>query len=152
LVAIQVEWHPYPISILRGCGSMDHVDIAALRQQARAALEDAVRSRQRGNEGRARVSARRAAGFAIAAEAQRHALSESPQSALALLRWYAGRENLDPPLREAAHRLTVKVRPDFRLPHPQDPLQDAARIVVALLGEEALPKGWDWPGAGQEEA
>ncbi len=122
------------------------MDEVAIRRRVIEALQDAMQSRRRGNEGRARVSARRAAGFAISLEAQRQDLSRAPQSAYKLLRWYAQREDLQPELRAAAQRLIARVGPDFRLPHREDPLQDAARIVTALLGEGALPPDWDGDG------
>lgn len=88
-------------------------------------------ARQHGKEGRARVCARRAAGWAIAA---RH--PELPQrSAISLLRWL--QEHGPKELNAAAGRLLVGVDEEHRLPHPEDPLEDAETIVAGMIGAEA---------------
>ncbi len=100
------------------------------RGRIQAELAYARAAREHGKEGRARVCARRAAGWAIAAR-----YPELPaRSALVLLRWLA--TNGPQELKQAAGRLVVGVDQDHQLPHPQDPLQDAALIVDSLLGAE----------------
>jgi hypothetical protein len=89
--------------------------------------------RQRGLEGRARVCARRAAGWAVLPVYRRQVRGDPPSNVVALLRWYSADEAAPPGLRQAARRLTVAVTPAHVLPHPEDPLDDARRIVEALL-------------------
>jgi len=55
---------------------------------------------------------------------------------MALLAWLRGMETVPPDLREAADRLMRHVRTDHSLPHAEDPLEDAERIVLAVLGGE----------------
>jgi hypothetical protein len=54
-------------------------------------------------------------------------------SALLHLRWLRAQPDQPHTLRQAASRLTARVRPDHRLPHEQDPLEDAREIVEAFL-------------------
>jgi hypothetical protein len=86
-------------------------------------------AREHGKEGRARVCARRAAGWAVATS-----FPEVPRKgAFSLLRWLESEGPEE--LRAAAGRLTERVTPDHELPHDGDPLQDAALIVDGLLGQ-----------------
>jgi hypothetical protein len=105
------------------------------RTRIEAELSYARAAREHGKEGRARVCARRAAGWAVAARypgIARH-------GALGLLRWLqvSGPEEL----REAAQRLVVSVDLDHQLPHEQDPLLDAEQIVNTLIGSRAAGSG-----------
>lgn len=97
-------------------------------------LRRARREREGGNEGKARVCARRAAGWAAAElNRRREPASEAPASVLALLAWFRDLDAVPRELREAADRLIRHVRPDHSLPHAEDPLEDAERIVRAVL-------------------
>ncbi|OGO20880.1 MAG: hypothetical protein A2Z14_04095 [Chloroflexi bacterium RBG_16_48_8] len=104
-------------------------------RQARIEAEfmEARDSRAKGNEGRARVCARRAAGIAIGIYFERNTGESPPRSAYELLQWYSRREEIPDNLRESAERLTVRVTPEYKLPHIQDPLEDARFIVAAIL-------------------
>lgn len=105
----------------------------SLIESIKAELADAENSRRLGKEGRARVSARRASGWAIQYYIE-DLLGESTKlNAYQLLGWFAGREDVSQDLRQAASRLRVRVTPAGVLPHPQDALQDAHAIVDALL-------------------
>lgn len=99
-------------------------------------LEDALRAADRargaGEEGKARVHARRAAGWAAADYYQRVVGPSQPNGAVECLRWFATRSELPAELRQAARRLTVHVTADHVLPHPEDPLVDARVIVDSL--------------------
>ncbi len=102
------------------------------RARIEAELAYARAARKQGKEGRARVCARRAAGWAISARYS-HA---RPLGALAQLRWLEKNDEAPEQLRSAAGRLTEQVTEDHELPHSEDPLQDAEFIVAELL--EAL--------------
>lgn len=95
----------------------------AMAEEARAA----------GNEGRARVCARRAAGLAAQHRLEPSGLWKGRGSALDALRALAATDGLLPALREAAGRLTRRVTEDFTLPHAQDPLADAQVIIGECL-------------------
>lgn len=89
---------------------------------------EAAACRSRGNEGRARVCARRAVGAALALR-----WSAGPQAnAYQLLLRAAADNGLPPELRQAAQRLTRRVTEAHRLPHDEDPLDDA-RALLAFL-------------------
>ncbi|MGH2619684.1 MAG: hypothetical protein ACRDHG_03825 [Anaerolineales bacterium] len=96
-----------------------------------AELSYARAAREHGKEGRARVSARRAAGWAVDAFLSRR--GESPaRGAFDLLGWLEREGPED--LRQPAARLRQQVTSDHRLPHDEDPLEDAELIVRTLLG------------------
>jgi hypothetical protein len=117
---------------------------------ARATVEDEMDKartwRAAGNEGRARVCARRAAGFALAASA---GVAGRPNVYEALRR-AARAPALPEAVREAAARLTVCVTEAHRLPHPEDPLEDA-RLIIEELGP-TLTSQVDGHGSGEEDA
>lgn len=91
-------------------------------------------ARKKGNEGRARVCARRAAGWAIQSIYSPGPGESYPEgNAYRFLLWFKDEGRFPPNLREAAERLTARVDEDFSLPFDQDPLDDAALIVDWIL-------------------
>ncbi len=118
--------------------------VGSLRERVEIELTRAREARGAGKEGRARVCARRAAGWAAAPLFEARTGHQAPPSALELLRWLAKQRDLPEEIRAAARRLTQRVTPSYRLPHPEDPLQDARMLVTALLAEGAAD---DDPGA-----
>jgi hypothetical protein len=56
-------------------------------------------------------------------------------NALRLLEWFAEDPSVAASLRQSARRLTVHITDEHRLPHDQDPLDDAELIVRACLAE-----------------
>ena len=109
-------------------------------QRIQFELNAAEQARAAGNEGRARVNARRAAGWAVGVfQMITSGVDQVHPSALALLQWYIEREETPEPLREQARRLTVHVTENHALPHPEDPLQDAKDLVRELLGDRGFP-------------
>ena len=103
------------------------------RARIEAELAYARAARNKGKEGRARVCARRAAGWAIAA----HYPTNHPGGALSQLRWLESNAEVSDDLRSAAGRLTKQVTEDHELPHSEDPIQDAELIVADLLGAKS---------------
>jgi HEPN domain-containing protein len=102
-----------------------------LRKRVEAELVRAERARQAGQEGRARVCARRAAGWSLQGYFRRRTGRAAPENALDLLRWLQSDVEAPSHLRRAAERLTARLTQDHRLPHQEDPLDDARRIVNA---------------------
>ena len=88
--------------------------------------------RTEGNEGRARVCARRAAGWAVGNYRRRSSHVDVDDDAYKHLIWLKDQADKDQHLREAADRLCTKVREDFELPHDEDPLEDARVIIDGL--------------------
>jgi hypothetical protein len=95
-------------------------------------LEMAAQARAAGNEGKARVCARRAAGLAIREHYRRARGAGWGGDAYAQLVHLREDDQADAALRAAAARLTTKVDHDHQLPFSQDPLDDARLIVSAL--------------------
>lgn len=106
-----------------------------LRRQIATELAAAQLAREEGKEGMARVSARRAAGAAIAAW-DPESRSRTPD-AVALLRLLESAPGIPHDVRNAAGRLISRVNPDFTPPHPEDPIDDARTIISFCLGKGA---------------
>jgi len=111
-------------------------DLLSLKQTLRREIEDANRARVEGNEGRARVCARRAAGWAVSFMRSLTEEREIESNAYDMLQWLAQQADTPQAVRSAATRLTARVSLDHTLPFPEDPLEDAGMIVEALLGTD----------------
>ncbi len=98
-----------------------------------AELQAAIAARAEGNEGKARVCARRAAGYAIRAHYQHLKGPTWTGSALQQLRTLRDDDEQPEALRAAARRLTTQVNHDHAMPFEEDVLADA-RLLVAALG------------------
>ena len=96
-------------------------------------LAEAERWRNLGKEGRARVCARRAAGWAVQYYIENRLEESTHLNAYQLLNWFRSRLDAPQALKEAADRLCTRVTPAGILPYSQDPLQDAQAIVEAIL-------------------
>ena len=107
----------------------------SLLDRIKLELDQAYHFRSRGNEGRARVCARRAAGWAVAAFRHQRSGVETHLNAYHQLRWFRKLDDMPIELRMAADRLTTHVTMSHELPHGQDPLDDAEMIVRAILKE-----------------
>jgi hypothetical protein len=106
------------------------VDTDLLRR-IRAELDKASSARRRGREGLARVCARRAAGWSLADYYRERTGRAAPTSAMDLLRWFQSDADAPSDLKGAAQRLTIRVTRDHQLPHDEDPLDDARRLMNA---------------------
>ena len=95
-------------------------------------LENAERARQTGNEGRARVCARRAAGSAARDFLTRHGVWLHDTSAYAALQALADFPGLAPDLRVAALHLTTRLTREFTLPEDADLITDARKLIGEL--------------------
>ena len=118
-------------------------DLLTLKRTIRRELEDADRARIDGNEGRARVCARRAAGWAVSITRSLAEESEIESNAYDMLQWLAQQSDTPDAVRSAATRLTTHVSHNHTLPFPEDPLEDARMICDVLLG-----RGWTEMGEG----
>lgn len=93
-------------------------------------LNAARLAQQSANPGRARVCARRAAGWAVRAWYQAQDGPGWTGDALKQLRRLSGDAAAPAPVRQAAERLLTKVDLDHKLPFEDDPVEDAARIIA----------------------
>lgn len=107
-----------------------------LREVVKAELEAAMGARRAGNEGKARVCARRAAGWALGPYIQAQEGTRPSANALWALAWLQGDRGSPGPIREAARRLSTRIDRDHTLPFEEDILTDAVAIVSHFLGEE----------------
>lgn len=95
----------------------------------------AEQARARGNEGQARVCARRAAGIAIREYLLRRGIHPPSASAYDLLNLLKDDPLLSPDLKLLADHLTLRVTEDFRLPVNADLIAEARILCEALLKE-----------------
>ncbi len=95
-------------------------------------MKRAEAARAAGNEGKARVCARRAAGMAIQSHYRERFGEIGGPNALKLLRRFLQAADTPEPLRAAAKRLTTRLRADHTMPFSEDLLQDARNIVNGL--------------------
>jgi len=111
----------------------DRTTIEAELRQAQVALGQ-------GNDGKARVCARRASGAALRAWFRAGGAAAGPADALSLLKLAAADTGLPGELRQAAARLSTAVTDRDRLAFSDDPVGDAGIIVGAI---ESLTAGGD---------
>ena len=98
-------------------------------------FEKAEQARARGNEGQARVCARRAAGIAAREHFTRRGLHPRTSSAYDLLRLVSEDMSIATNLRESAARLTLRVDEEFKLPAGFDLIAEAKRLCEGLAGQ-----------------
>ena len=96
-------------------------------------FEKADRARLRGNEGQARVCARRAAGIAAREYLVRQGTLVRTPSAYDVLQLVAADVDVPASIRESAARLTLRVDEEFRLPPDIDLLAEARRFCESLF-------------------
>ena len=96
-------------------------------------FERAEQARGRGNEGQARVCARRAAGVAIREYLTRQAIRPPSTSAYDLLNLIKEDPRLSSDLKRIADHLTVRVTEEFKLPVDADLIAEARMFCEDLL-------------------
>lgn len=97
--------------------------------EAAQELQRAREARQKGNEGMARVCARRAAGKALGPYALRRSHHDWGPAAFDRLKRIQSEPGVPAAVRAAAQRLTARITQDHVLPHPEDPIEDASTII-----------------------
>ena len=98
-----------------------------------AEFEKAQEARARGNEGQARVCARRAAGIAVREFLQRQGVRPPSLSAYDLLNLLKSDPRLSPDLQSIAEHLTLRVTEEFKLPVKADLIAEARIFCEELL-------------------
>ncbi len=104
------------------------------KAEIQSEFEKAEQARARGNEGQARVCARRAAGVAAREYLTRRGAPPRTSSAYDVLRLLADDPSVPTNVKEAALRLTLRVDEEFQLPPGVDLLAEA-RELCKVLGE-----------------
>jgi hypothetical protein len=105
----------------------------AWQTEIKAEFERAERARLKGNEGQARVCARRAAGIAAREYYLRRGKPFRSPSAYDMLQLLATDADVTASIRESAARLTLRVDEEFKLPPDVDLLAEARRLCEDLL-------------------
>jgi HEPN domain-containing protein len=98
-----------------------------------AEFKKAAEARGRGNEGQARVCARRAAGIAVREYLTRQGIRPPSVSAYDLLNLIKGEPGLPADLRQIADHLTLRVTEEFKLPINADLVAEARTFCNELL-------------------
>jgi hypothetical protein len=101
-----------------------------------AEFEKAEQVRARGNEGQARVCARRAAGIAIREYLTRRGIRPPSVSAYDLLNLLKDDPRLSPHLKMIADHLTLRVTEEFKLPVDADLVAEARIFCEELLNQK----------------
>jgi HEPN domain-containing protein len=107
--------------------------MSTLREQIGKEFELAERARERGNEGQARVCARRAAGIAVREYLARRGTPPPNLSAYDLLNLLKDDPLLPPDLKRIAVHLTLRVTEEFKLPVDVDLIVEARTLCDKLL-------------------
>lgn len=105
----------------------------SLPSEIQAEFDRAAQARIRGNEGRARVCARRAAGIAARRYLTRRGLTPRTSSAYDLLKIVADDAALSDAIRQPASHLILRVDEEFKLPLGIDLVEEARSLCEALL-------------------
>jgi HEPN domain-containing protein len=103
------------------------------RTEIKIEFERAEQARIRGNEGQARVCARRAAGIAAREYFTRRGEKVRTPSAYDLLNILAQEPSLSSELRQSASYLTLRVNEEFKLPVNADLVAEAKKLCDGLL-------------------
>lgn len=101
--------------------------------EIQAELDRAAQARERGNEGQARVCARRAAGIAAREYLTRRGIRPPSTSAYDLLNLLKDNPLLAPDLKQIADHLTLRVTEEFKLPIDADLVREARTFCDELL-------------------
>ncbi|MBS3750394.1 MAG: hypothetical protein KGY39_02690 [Anaerolineales bacterium] len=108
------------------------------QKQVKRELARAYRAREEGNEGRARVCARRAAGFAADAFFRQRGIDPPAQSPFNLLEKLGSEFALPEPVLETLKRLTLRVDHEFNLPPEVDLIQESKKLIRVLFPEKEI--------------
>jgi HEPN domain-containing protein len=103
------------------------------REQIQKEFQTAEQARAKGNEGQARVCARRAAGIAIREYLIRRGIRPPGHSAVDLLNLLKDDPLLSPDLKLIADHLTLRVTEEFKLPVDADLVAEAKTLCDELL-------------------
>lgn len=114
---------------------MSHTDWKHLTNTELKLAEDA---RQAGNEGRARVCARRAAGHVVGEYLRREGITIKSESALDRLRYLVSYSKTPALTKVTVDHFLVHTTPEHKLPIDADLITDVDLLARDLLGEELV--------------
>ena len=115
------------------------MDSTGWKEKAQLELQQAERARQAGNEGKARVCSRRAAGHIAGEYLSRQGIPAHGASAIARLQQLASLPAVEPLVRTAAGHFLLRITPDHTLPVDADLISETRWLALQLLGESIDP-------------
>lgn len=110
-------------------------DLQTSKSQIGTELAQARTARAAGNEGMARVCARRAAGLAAGVYLEKKGHPVPGPSAIDRLNFLAGLPDIPEDWRQLCQNLVTRVNQDFQLPLEADLVEDAQTLSNALLAK-----------------
>jgi hypothetical protein len=105
------------------------------KKRAAGELDKAIIARENGNDGMARVCARRAAGLIIGEYLQRREITSPGPSAYDHLRLLLELADAPEHARQISEHLLQRVNQDFNLPFDADLIEETRRLAEQLLDE-----------------
>lgn len=99
-------------------------------------LAQAENSRQEGNEGKARVCARRAAGHVAGEYLRRQGIQIETMNALNRIKETVERSELTDETKAILEHFLIHTTPDFKLPVNVDLIEDVRHLAHELLNED----------------
>jgi hypothetical protein len=96
-------------------------------------IRQAETARATGNEGMARVCARRAAGLAAGEYLRRHGLEISDPSAYSRLKFLVQLPQTPPPIQDVINHFLMRINTEHNLPIPADLIAEARWLANELL-------------------
>lgn len=105
------------------------------KKRAASEIGRAITARENGNEGKARVCARRAAGLIIGEYLQRREIPPPGPSAYDHLRLLLELADAPKQARQISEHLLQRVNQDFDLPIDVDLIEETRQLAKQLLGE-----------------
>jgi hypothetical protein len=116
-------------------------EIVDWRTEFENEIKQAEAARSAGNEGRARVCARRAAGIAIGEFLTRQGIARPGPSAIERLILLENLSGISFKARQASHYLTLRVNTSFELPVDIDLIHQTKILFEELFGEQYAHPG-----------
>jgi hypothetical protein len=105
------------------------------KQAIKKEFAQAQTAREAGNEGMARVCARRAAGIAVGKFFTIYNLPDPGPSTIERLKYLHAIPDISPEARQAAKLLTMRVNTHHELPIEADLITEAHKLIISLLPE-----------------
>jgi len=99
-------------------------------------IKMAYDARKNGNEGMARVCARRAVGIIIGEYIQRNNLPDPGPNAYDRINFFIGTPLVPKEYQETVRYFTIRVTPEFQLPINKDLIEEANLLKTRLLEEK----------------
>lgn len=104
-----------------------------IQDKVQRELNMAHQARDEGYEGRARVCARRAAGFAVKHYLQQRDVKPPTNNAYGLLENLESTSGLPQEIQKSLHFLTLRVNEDHELPQEADLIQESKTLIKFLF-------------------